>query len=297
MLLGKVLMFILNHPLNRDHRIKAIVRFIKWQIQCRINHGDSIYIWFNGLKMVVRKGETGFTGNIYCGLFEFAEMGYLIHVLRNEDLFIDIGANVGSYTILASGVTNAKSISFEPVPTTFNRLKANCSINNLDGLVTCFNIGLSNKAETISFSKSLDATNHVLADSEQHTDAIQVEVNTLDFILKNKSPNVLKIDVEGFETRVLEGALETLQKESLHSVIMELNGSGNRYGFKDSTILEIMRSHGFSTYTYNPLDRTLKAQPTNAVTDGGNVLFLRNIDLIKNRILTAPKITVHGVSF
>jgi len=47
----------------------------------------------NGSKFLVKTGETGLTGNIYTGLHEFPDMGFLLHFLRAEDLFVDIGAN------------------------------------------------------------------------------------------------------------------------------------------------------------------------------------------------------------
>jgi len=43
------------------------------------------------------------------------DMGFLLHFLRKDDLFLDVGANIGSYTVLAGGAVGAKSISFEPV--------------------------------------------------------------------------------------------------------------------------------------------------------------------------------------
>lgn len=51
---------------------------------------------------------TGATGNIYVGLHEFEDMAFLLHVLRRTDLFVDVGANIGSYTILAGGAAGAK---------------------------------------------------------------------------------------------------------------------------------------------------------------------------------------------
>ena len=72
---------------------------------------------------------TGITGNWYCGLHEFHEMAFVLHFLRKNDTFIDVGANVGSYTILAA-VTGSNVISIEPIPSTFNYLKNNVSINN-----------------------------------------------------------------------------------------------------------------------------------------------------------------------
>ena len=62
---------------------------------------------------------TGATGNIYTGLHEFEDMMFLLHLLRPGDIFVDAGANIGSYTVLASAVVGAKSISFEPVPPLF----------------------------------------------------------------------------------------------------------------------------------------------------------------------------------
>jgi hypothetical protein len=56
------------------------------------------------------------TGNLYAGLHEFSEMGFLLHLLRQNDLFVDVGANLGSYTVLASAVCQARNIAFEPVP-------------------------------------------------------------------------------------------------------------------------------------------------------------------------------------
>lgn len=45
----------------------------------------------------------GATGNVYVGLHEFESMGFVLHVLRSSSAFIDVGANVGAYTVLAAG--------------------------------------------------------------------------------------------------------------------------------------------------------------------------------------------------
>ena len=83
----------------------------------------------NNARVVVRTGETGFTGNIYCGLDEFQDMAFLLHALRKEDLFVDIGANVGSYTLLACSAIGAKGYCVEPVPSTYHRLMVNIRYN------------------------------------------------------------------------------------------------------------------------------------------------------------------------
>ena len=93
--------FIATHPLTRDNTFKSLLRFVRWQIGSRLVPGPIVYDWINGSRFLVRAGETGLTGNVYTGLHEFQDMGFLLHVLGDGDLFIDVGANVGSYTILA----------------------------------------------------------------------------------------------------------------------------------------------------------------------------------------------------
>ena len=100
----KILNVDLNHPLVRNHRCLALFRLIEWQIRSRIFRKDHIYGWVESSKFYVKNGETGLTQNIYVGLQEFNEMGFLLHFLRQEDLFIDIGANSGAYSILATSV-------------------------------------------------------------------------------------------------------------------------------------------------------------------------------------------------
>jgi hypothetical protein len=55
---------------------------------------------------------------VHCGFHEAADMAFVLHLLRPDDRFLDIGANVGTYTILSSGVAQAHSITLEPIPAT-----------------------------------------------------------------------------------------------------------------------------------------------------------------------------------
>lgn len=294
MSLYNTLSFIVRHPLNKGHKFRALSRFLKWQIGSRLVPGQVLFEWINGSRIVVKPGETGLTGNIYCGLDEFPDMGYLLHVLNPEDLFIDVGANVGSYTVLACAVKGAKGVCFEPVPATFERLLDNLRINGLEDRVTAMNLGLSDGEGELLFTTGENCTNHVIAKAEASSAAVQVKVRSLDAVLAGQMPSVMKIDVEGFETPVLSGALELLRRESLHSVIMELNGSGDRYGYDEGKILKLMAELGFSTYAYEPFSRTLRA------IDGknrssGNTLFIRDAERVGARLKGAPRIQVAGV--
>jgi FkbM family methyltransferase len=294
--LFSVFKFITNHPVNQDQKLDSLIRFVKWQISSRLAPGVIVYEWINGSRFLVRNGETGLTGNIYTGLHEFADMGYLLHVLRAEDNFYDVGANVGSYTILACSAVGAIGYAFEPIPSTYARLVENIRLNNIEDRVYFFNLGLAQHEGTIHFTSDLDTVNHVVAEKEKSPDSIEVKVTTLDLATIGISPSLIKIDVEGYETPVLEGALQTLMNNNLHSVIIELNGSGVRYGFDESRILSMMFDIGFKTFSYDPLTRQLiNLHHKNHGT--GNTLFIRNESLVRERIRSAPKFSVLGRSF
>lgn len=297
MSLYSALKFIVGHPLNRERRVGALLGFVRWQLGSRVVPGAVVYDWINGSRFFVRPGETGLTGNIYTGIHEFADMGFLLHFLRGGDTFVDVGANVGSYTILAGAVVGARTVAFEPVPSTYERLVANVRLNRLEEKVVLLNKGVgAAESGSIAFSTGSDTTNHVLAPDEQNASAVNVDITTLDCALRDESPTLMKVDVEGYEVAVLEGAKQTLAKQSLCSVIVELNGSGERYGYNDSRALSMLGDCGFFAYSYDPLSRSL-FRLTGKNLRSGNTLFVRERSLVQERVRSAPKVRVNGREF
>jgi hypothetical protein len=122
---------------------------------------EVIVPWIAGQRLAVRRGMAGATGNIYVGLQEFEDMMLVLHFLRKGDLFLDIGANVGSYTILASGVCRATTWAFEPDPDAVRSLKRNLVINDLNKLVTVYELALGDADGEIPFTVGYDTGNRV----------------------------------------------------------------------------------------------------------------------------------------
>ena len=283
----KKLSFVYNHPFNSENKIRGVIRLLKWQINCRINPYPIVYPYTENSKLIIWKGLTGATGNLYCGLLEYNEMSFLLNFLRPSDLFVDIGANVGAYTILASAEIKAKTIAIEPVPSTFENLTANVLINQIQNKVETLNIGLSRKKGTLEFTKSHDTVNHVAKDHEK--DKINVDVDTLDSIVKDKYPSLIKIDVEGFETEVILGAENILNHEQLKAIIIELNGSGLRYGYDENKIHEKLIHKGFLPYDYNPKKRELKRLKKYSAH---NTIYIRDVDYVEKRLSDSRKIRI-----
>jgi len=74
-----LLKFITSHPLNEKNKTKAVIRFLKWQINLRLNPYPIVYQFTEKSQLIIKAGMTGATGNLYCGLHEFADMSFLIH--------------------------------------------------------------------------------------------------------------------------------------------------------------------------------------------------------------------------
>jgi FkbM family methyltransferase len=294
-MLFKTISFILHHPLTGKYPFKAISRYISWQLGYRLLPHPVIYPFIENSKLVVKKGMSGATGNIYTGLHDFEEMGFTLHLLRPGDLFIDIGANIGSYTVLASAVAGASSYSFEPIPSTYKHLLNNILVNGISEITVTFNEGLGDENRMLQFSNELDTVNHVLTMEEGNTSWIDVPVGTLDNKLNGLIPILIKLDVEGYEYQVLQGGRNTLQKPGLKAIIIELNGSGERYGIPDNTIHNYLLSFNFKPYDYNPFNRSLRELKT--FKPNGNTIYIKDLDFAGERTQSQRKIMVNSVEF
>ena len=277
--------FICSHPLSSQNLPTALNRWLKWQIGSRILNRPVVIPFIGDSQLVVERGMTGATGNIYVGLHEFADMAFCLHLLRPDDLFVDVGANIGSYTIIASKVVGARSLALEPVPETFKRLKRNINLNDIASLVDahCCAAGLTNGS--LMFSNSLDTMNKVVNVGYSGS-SVEVPVESLDFMLDKLQPTLIKIDVEGFEPAVIAGAIKTLLRDSLLAILIET---------VTPEVREILQKSGFKEFRYDPFNRELS--DSEELYSGNNYLWIRNPTQILDRCKSAPVYQVLGISF
>jgi FkbM family methyltransferase len=288
--------FIARHPLNRAEPLRAIGRFLAWQLATRLLPHAVAVPFVDHTRLLVRRGMTGATGNVYCGLHEFEDMGFVLHTLRPEDLFVDVGANVGTYTVLAAGAVGCRCMAFEPVRSTFEALLANVRLNDLASRVEARNEGVGHERGTVAFTTDLDTINHVAveADRDRSRAITSVPVTTLDAALRGEAPTVVKIDVEGFEAHVLAGADSTLRRSGVLALLLELNGSGTRYGFDEDELHAKVLQYGFVPARYEPLSRKLSAVDSDR-NPAGNTLYVRNIEALQARVASAPRFAVRDL--
>mgnify|MGYP000029092405 FL=1 len=284
--------FLSQHPLLRSRPWVGFGRFLWWQGISRLRPGRHRYDWIGASKLWLQRGWGGLTGNYYAGLHEFEDMAFLLHLLRPDDRFVDVGANMGSYTVLARGVCQACTVSYEPVPVTFQRLQDNLQLNDaLDERSRLVNAAVGSAAGTLRMSEGQDAMNHVARPDEAA--ALEVPVVTLDEDLF-ATPLLIKVDVEGFETEVFRGARRHLANPALRALIVELNGLGQRYGYDEQALHAELLAAGFRPFAYDPFARQLRPL---AAPGPHNTLYCRDLAFIEARLASAPPVTVIGMTF
>lgn len=265
---------------------------MQWQLVARLSSKARAFSWVDEAQLLARRGMTGSTGNLYVGLHEYSEMALVIHALGPGDLFVDVGANVGSYTVLASKVAGARTIAFEPVPESRNVLEANLALNDLRSVVDVRASAVGDLSGSVRFTRRLDTVNHV-ASTQEFIETLEVPIVRLDDSLAGLSPTMIKVDVEGFELQVLRGSSRMLADSHLLAMIVELNGSGARYGSSDEAVHNLLVSHGFFAVTYNPVARKVHLLQPHF---GGNVIYVRDREEISRRVQRALARKVHPVA-
>lgn len=136
--------------------------------------------------------------------------------LNEGDVVLDVGANVGLFTVFASKKAKCQVYAFEPVTYTFNILLETIKLNGVENYAIPINIGLSNYSGyadiNLSSENNLSASSILFVDHAVETE--KIEVTSIDeFIKVNNIEKVdfIKADIEGSERDMLEGAKQTLK--------------------------------------------------------------------------------------
>jgi len=191
-------------------------------------------------KFLCRKGTDD--ARIVAEAFEHPLRRYFEEI--TQGIFVDVGANIGKYTIKVARQVgdNGRVISIEPESCNFEILKANIKLNRLSN-VTLVNAACWNKNEKLKLYLAQLPGDHSVKEPVS-TDFVEVSALKLDDILKHlqiEYVSFIKIDAEGADGEVLEGAEETIARNPHLKIIFEATNEDNL-----AKCQEVLEKHGFA---------------------------------------------------
>lgn len=138
--------------------------------------------------------------------FEPLEVNLFKKIVKKGIKFIDVGANLGYYTLFVANLIGDKGrvFAFEPDPYNFSLLLKSIKSNGFNN-IECFNKAVAEKNGKLNLSLSLDLLGDHNAITDSEREVIKVDKVTLDSILQKEKIDLIKIDVQGTEELVLKG--------------------------------------------------------------------------------------------
>lgn len=210
-----------------------------------------------GIETTFRIGNlTEARGLRYLDDHERVVLSDLLSELDEEDVFFDIGANVGYYTCFAAApLPDEQVVAFEPYPPNARRIAENLARNGREADVR--EVALADEPGTAAFDRAAMRPGYAFAalSREDDADTIEVDVAAGDDLVADgelPQPAVVKIDVEGAEPLVVEGLTETLATPDCRLVYCEVHrGTGKSrsvesFGGTEEAVREALADLGFA---------------------------------------------------
>jgi FkbM family methyltransferase len=226
---------------------RGVTRHLQWQVRKAFDlfpFEQSI----SSSRIIAAHKACSVSALIYSqGLYDYDNMKFLQWLLQHGGTFFDIGANIGTYTLLASEQDRAQVLAFEPHPATFTLLSENVHLNKRKN-VRLFQAALSHQEDPVYLTNVAGSpTNHILqGESSQDEPSIRIKVPSFraDQICEELGvvPDVVKLDVEGFEFDVLCGFGEFLK--SIGVLLVEMNSLSDQRGVGRASIHRFVTSRG-----------------------------------------------------
>lgn len=182
----------------------------------------------NGSKMYLNPSDKGISADLaQAGIREPFMTMRMQGILKEGDIVVDIGANIGYYALLeCRGVgENGHVYAIEPVPENYDLLSTNIQLNGYSNIIA-HRYALGDHIGEMDMHISSMCNMSTLKKSEyrSYSDVIKVPMTTLDSYLLGKAyPDLIRMDTEGFEYEIIVGAKETLSKDKPLKIYMELH--------------------------------------------------------------------------
>ncbi|MGB0585833.1 MAG: FkbM family methyltransferase [Limisphaerales bacterium] len=212
----------------------------------------------HGATVVLNPTDPVVSGALHFGVYEKAETRFFQSACRDGMTFLDVGANLGYYTALAARAVgpNGRVLAVEPDPDSFGYLEQTIAANAV-GNVQAFPVAASDAPATLPLYISTDnrGDNRLYASGEDRPQ-VEVTARPLDALLReNKIDTVdlIKIDVQGYEPKVIAGLRETIAASPNLTLLTEFWPQGiDEAGEDANEFLQTLRELGLNLHELQP---------------------------------------------
>ncbi len=216
-----VFRFVWDHPANRGRRLRQLARASGFQLGARLlGRRTQTPVGDRGARIWVDLHRTAATKALYANPPDWPHMLVWEQRLKGGDLFLDVGANVGTYSVFCAAL-GAQVIAFEPAPDTAALLRENVALNGMS--IEVIEAAVGAEHGKAGFTSGQDAVNQI-----DPAGTVKVNIVTLDSVIGDRRVAGLKIDVEGFELDVLKGLAWALEERRVDLMQLEWNGCADR---------------------------------------------------------------------
>ena len=225
--------------------------------------------------------------------YEAATSNLFLSILKPGDTFIDVGAHIGYFSMLAAALVGetGEVISFEPSPDNYRHLVEHVALNGFSNVLPLhLALGDSEGVTTLHLNADNDG-GHALWDVRNHQDCVKSRahprahptyVTRLDRVLRERpmrSVRAIKLDIEGSEVLALRGAREVISRHQVPFIVAEVNRSGlEQMGTSEADLRALMTQHGYETWLLQDAEPELVRLADDATLSGNyvfNLLFRR----------------------
>ena len=291
-----------NHPVARRQPIKTLLRFAQAEI---------INTWLGypflvshefGVVLIVERGHHATRSHYFFGAQDIKDELFAINFLREGELFIDIGANLGIFSIMVAVTTGARVIAIEPSPSSSSIFKRHIALNELMDRITLIEACAGNANRVAFIKNTVDMDNFIVLDSaDLQSGMAKIPMIQIDDVVDGTIPCVMKMDVEGFEMQALKGATKLLGSQNLQAITVEISDFSNRFGVSPEETQKFIGTFGFTAVAYDPLTRMLtplapRDRSRKTTLYNQKTIYVRNLDEARRRLASAPRRSLHTLS-
>lgn len=283
------LRYLAGHPAARGRRARTILRALTWRATRAVGLAPLDLTLRPGLRLRIDPTLVSARMAYYLyGRQDHQEIALLEHYLRPGDTFLDVGASLGLYTLHAAALVGAagRVHAFEPGDRSAARLQENLDLNHL-AQVTLHRsaVGATTGQVTLTGADEL-----ARMDPSGRSAGVTVPCLRLDELDLPGGAALAKVDVEGAEPLVLQGAARLLREATPPLWILEVNGLLHGFGWTEVGLAEWLQEQGYLLGLYEPETRRFRfsEQPWR---ERANVVAVASarLDEVLRRLAEAPR--------